>query len=70
MYFLAIKGFRLMNNHELKIFIGTFLGLQILMVSLTSENWDGRFLLPVLPVVFILSSFGISGYLNIKSPVR
>lgn len=59
-YFFAVKGAKLMSKNRLYVFIVVFLGFQILIVSLTSENWDGRFLLPLLPWIFILSSFGIS----------
>ncbi len=33
-------------------------------VSMTSENWDGRFLLVILPFVFICSAVGISKLLK------
>ena len=60
LYFFAIKGFTLIINHRFKIFMGVFVGFQLLTVCLTSENWDGRFLLPVLPFVFIFGAEGIN----------
>jgi hypothetical protein len=39
-----------------KIFILFFVLASGLSIGLTSENWDGRFLTPVLPFIFILSS--------------
>jgi hypothetical protein len=38
------------------IFAITFLSIHVLSVCITSEDWDGRFLMPLLPVFFILSS--------------
>lgn len=60
LYVLAFIGFRKVDESPTTNFILVFILLQVLMVSLTSENWDGRFLLPVLPWVFILSSVAIA----------
>ena len=65
-YLLAIKGYFAMNEHHLKQLFFSFIAFQFLTVSLTSENWDGRFLLPILPLTFILSSVGLFSYLNKK----
>jgi len=37
----------------------TFLTVQILSVGMTSEDWDGRFLMPMLPVIFLFAGRGI-----------
>jgi len=63
-YFFAIKGFKNLPLANIKVFCLIFIVFQILTVSLTSENWDGRFLLPVLPFVFILSAIGLSAFLK------
>lgn len=63
-YFFAIKGYRSMGNGKLRLLISSFFAFQFLTVCFTSENWDGRFLLPVLPLIFVLTSVGISGYIN------
>ena len=63
-YFFAIKGVSSVSKSKLSVFILVFLGFQIITVSITSENWDGRFLFPLLPWIFILSSFGISNALQ------
>jgi hypothetical protein len=60
LYFLAVIGFRSTKPSALRSFIAVFMILQVVMVSITSENWDGRFLLPVLPWVFMLSSIAIA----------
>ncbi len=65
-YFFAIKGYLAMKKSSLKLLISSFLIFQFLTICLTTENWDGRFLLPILPLIFILSSIGLSGYSNKK----
>lgn len=59
-YLLAIVGASVIYKRRLFFFIVIFIGLNILAVSLTSENWDGRFLLPVLPWIFVMASIGIT----------
>jgi hypothetical protein len=59
LYVFGVVGIRSLPNNGLKAFIFSFIALQTLTITLTSENWDGRFLLPVLPWVFILSANGI-----------
>lgn len=58
-YAFAFYGIKILSWSGEKIFILCFIVTQTIMVGLTSENWDGRFLVPVLPFVFILASFGI-----------
>lgn len=61
LYFFAIKGFlKLPTNRNEKYFITGFVIAQALTVALTTENWDGRFLVPLLPFIFLLSAFGIN----------
>jgi len=66
LYVFAIKASRQSKNISLPVlgFLWSYIGLQGLTVMLTTENWDGRFLLPVLPYVFILSGIGINQFLN------
>lgn len=67
-YFFAIKGIKLISSKSVLVFFLTFILVQISTVSLTSENWDGRFLFPILPFIFILASFGITHFI-IKLPL-
>lgn len=61
LYFFAITGFRhFTSNRKEHYFIAGFVIMQTATVSLTSENWDGRFLIPVLPFIFLLSAVGIN----------
>jgi hypothetical protein len=61
-YFFAVWGMRQFPDRRLGIFMLLFTGFQVATVALTSENWDGRFLLPVLPWVFIVAAVGVSGF--------
>jgi hypothetical protein len=64
-YFFAARAFFLVKvGAPGKYFIITFIITQTLMVSLTSENWDGRFLIPLLPFIFILAGAGIVSTMN------
>lgn len=64
LYFFAIKGFRHFTSHRYEhYFIAGYVIMQCAIVSLTSENWDGRFLIPVLPFVFMLSAVGVNRWL-------
>jgi Dolichyl-phosphate-mannose-protein mannosyltransferase len=60
LYFFAIRAFmEFPALRKEKYFIAGFVIAQSLTVALTSENWDGRFLIPLLPFVFLLSASGI-----------
>jgi Dolichyl-phosphate-mannose-protein mannosyltransferase len=60
LYFFAVRGFSIFPEHRKeKYFIVGFVIAQSLTVAFTSENWDGRFLVPLLPFVFLLSANGI-----------
>ena len=66
LYFFAIKGFQhFTSNRQEHYFIAGLVIMQCAIVSLTSENWDGRFLISILPFVFMLSSVGITRWLSV-----
>ena len=58
-YILAIIGSFKSPWNNTTIIIVSFILFQILTVMITSVNWDGRLLLPVLPLVFILAAMGL-----------
>ncbi|MEI9917202.1 MAG: hypothetical protein WDO14_00200 [Bacteroidota bacterium] len=58
-YVLSLVSFRRLDKPVL-IFATTFLLIHILSVGITSEDWDGRFLMPLLPAIFILSGIAIN----------
>lgn len=43
----------------LKILFTTLILFNCLIVSLTSEDWDGRFIIPILPPLFVLGTKGL-----------
>jgi len=51
---------------QISVFAITYVFLHVLSVSITSDDWDGRFLIPILPVVFIVAGYGV---INIWSMV-
>jgi len=58
-YIFAIIGYyRFGKTQYEKYFIIGYVASLALTISLTSENWDGRFLVPVLPFIFLLASHG------------
>lgn len=42
------------------VFAITFVLIHILSVGITSEDWDGRFLLPILPVIFLAAGHEVT----------
>lgn len=64
LYFLSIVGVKKLNNVPARNFIVAFITLQALSVMLMVEDWDGRFLMPVLPFVIICSAVGLVSILN------
>lgn len=65
-YLLVVRSIVTLPNSKLKTFAITFILMQTITIGLTSENWDGRFLLPVLPWVFMLAPTSFSNYLSKK----
>lgn len=54
-------------HSDVVIFAITFLLIHILSVGITSDDWDGRFLIPMLPVIFICSGNGLTTWRNRNS---
>ncbi|MBC7446877.1 MAG: hypothetical protein H7330_02340 [Hymenobacteraceae bacterium] len=59
LYWLAWRGTRAHSVwHPARIFLTTVVLGQAAIVGLTVEDWDGRFLIAVLPAVFALAAMG------------
>ncbi|MBC7486210.1 MAG: hypothetical protein H7282_05625 [Cytophagaceae bacterium] len=58
-YAFAVYGFKKMPWTKEKVLMLCFIVMQTLTVSMTSENWDGRFLILILPFVFIYAALGM-----------
>lgn len=57
LYILAALGIRRgSRDHYGKVLLLTFVIMQTLIVMVTFDDWSGRFLLPVLPVVFVFAA--------------
>jgi 4-amino-4-deoxy-L-arabinose transferase-like glycosyltransferase len=70
-FFFALRGLlRKGIPIPVKAFAGTVVLLQTVMVALTVEDWDGRFLLSVLPLIFIFAAVGVFPPQNqLKPPI-
>lgn len=53
--FFFRKVFDKKLDWQVRLFAIAYLSIHIVSVGVTSEDWDGRFLIPMLPVVFIFS---------------
>lgn len=62
-YGFSIKG-GLSTKSNMALFVCLYVLFNSAIVILSTEDWDGRFLLPVLPAVFILASIGLSSMLD------
>ena len=66
LYFLAGKTlWQSKLSSAFKKFCLVFMAIHIVAIMFTSVDWDGRFLMPVLPVVFLLGGGGDSEYSGI-----
>ncbi len=64
-YGFAIKGF--LNNFldkPAKHYMLSFIAIQAGIVMLTVVDWDGRFLIPVLPFIFVFAAIGLVSFFN------
>ena len=72
-YWIAIKAFRksTLVFQPFKGFLSVFVLFNVLVVVLATEDWDGRFLLPVLPIIFLFAAIGLSEskWLKIKEAI-
>ena len=57
-YFLLVKAMRSEKSNVLFLFALLYLAIHAVSVCLTSEDWDGRFLMPMLPVIMLASGQG------------
>jgi hypothetical protein len=71
MYFSFFMGIRrLKEDFQMIIFTCAYLFIHIVSVGVTSEDWDGRFLVPLLPVILLFSLRGISLFLRSEKNTR
>lgn len=57
LYFYTFRGIiKKSYKKEILLFFITYVIIHILSIGFTSVDWDGRFLMPILPAIFILAS--------------
>jgi 4-amino-4-deoxy-L-arabinose transferase-like glycosyltransferase len=59
-YFFFLKAIiQEKTNTQVVTFVKTYLFIHLLSVCITSDDWDGRFLIPMLPVIFLFEGRGL-----------
>ena len=67
-YYFAIKFLTNTNvNKELRIFALSYIFLHTTIIGVTSVDWDGRFLMPLLPIFFLLGTHSFLQLLNSRN---
>lgn len=57
LYFYTVRGMiKKTYNTKILVFFISYLFIHVLSVGITSVDWDGRFLMPLLPAIFIMAS--------------
>lgn len=59
-YAFFIRTFVLTNNRTVRSFCTSFLVVSTISISLTTLDWEGRFLMPMLPLLFLFAGKGLS----------
>ncbi len=71
LYVLAALGVRRGSRDQHgKVLLLTFVTMQTFIVMVTFDDWSGRFLLPVLPVVFVFSAATLAPHLPALVPTQ
>lgn len=65
-YVFAVRGIIKLKDSPMVIFISSYIGLHLLTVALTTEDWDGRFLMPILPIIFAMSGIAVADHWKVK----
>lgn len=65
MYYFFIQAIikRFLSN-EVLLFSVVYISIHTLSVGITTVDWDGRFLMPLLPLLFLIGSNGMIEYLD------
>lgn len=67
MYYFAVKQLRAKNfDPVLKYFVITFLTVAVFSVCLLTINWNSRFLVPLLPLIFLIGAGGMTDIVRSK----
>ncbi|UII19313.1 glycosyltransferase family 39 protein [Fulvivirga ligni] len=63
-YFFTFRAFSYQLPKKVMIFCCVYVLVHIMSVGFTTVDWDGRFLMPVLPVLFILASQPLIAFIS------
>jgi hypothetical protein len=63
-YILATQAFVRPSTKPYALALLTVIGLETFIVMSTSEDWDCRFIVPILPFVFLLAALGLQNILE------
>ncbi len=58
-YLLSTQAFKNKRSRAVVVALFSLVGLQTLMVMFTVEDWDCRFMAPILPFIFMLGAIGL-----------
>lgn len=61
-YYFFVRGLKLMKETPFGLLLGSYIGIQLIILGLTTVDWDGRFLVPLLPVIFLISGRSIAHF--------
>jgi hypothetical protein len=65
LYFFGFPTFfKISISKTIKLFFALYFLFHALIVMFTVEDWDGRFIIPILPLIFIFGAKGIKDYFN------
>jgi len=60
-YILSVIAVKKMSiNLNIRILLATYIVMHIIIIGFTSVDWDGRFLMPILPVIFLFAGYAFS----------
>ena len=63
-YVLFVRAVRSVKKNPVARFAWVYLALHALSVGITSVDWDARFLIPMLPVIFLFAGQGLWLYIT------
>jgi hypothetical protein len=67
LYLLALTGMKLNRDPSLTRLIALTIAAHLFVVAITFADWDGRYLLYILPLIFLLSSCAAASLIELSS---
>ncbi|NVO86744.1 hypothetical protein [Hymenobacter terrestris] len=68
-YWLAWRGLRGASWLPARTFLAAVIGLQTVMVMMTIDDWDVRFIVPLLPCIFALAGLAVARSAELQQPL-